>query len=288
MCNNPLVSICLPCFNGGKFIKQTIESILAQTYSYFELIIIDDCSLDDSILLIKNYSDQRIRFFQNNSNVGLTANWIKCIRLAQGEYIKIVCQDDLLLPSIIEKQLNIFLNDQDDNFQLGMVSSHRFIINKENKIVLKSNTRLSGLVEGKKILIQSIRCGTNIIGEPHSVLIKRKCLDVDKISNLKRPFMIDFMIYSIVLNKYNLFTLPQALSAFRISGNSWSCRYWYYQSLEFILFTINVYKKNIIHLNLIDVLLGSVRALMLQFIRKVFYIFVNNVFLKNGYLLLNF
>ena len=66
---NPKVSVIMPSYNKEKYIAASIESILAQTFQNFELIIIDDASTDNSVAIICKYQDERIRFFQNNTNI---------------------------------------------------------------------------------------------------------------------------------------------------------------------------------------------------------------------------
>jgi glycosyltransferase involved in cell wall biosynthesis len=90
MTENPLVSICIPAYNNGRFIGYTIDSILAQTYKNFELIITDDCSNDDTIAICKEYTDSRIKVFTNESNLGVFGNWNKVINLSQGKYVKYI------------------------------------------------------------------------------------------------------------------------------------------------------------------------------------------------------
>src|SRR5579883_1951770 len=92
-----LISVCLPVFNGEKFLLEAIGSVLEQTYSNFELVIIDDCSTDASVEIIESFArmDERIRFYRNTSRLGLFANYNECMLKADGEYIKPFAQDDV-------------------------------------------------------------------------------------------------------------------------------------------------------------------------------------------------
>ena len=76
---NPLVSICIPTYNGSSYIEETLECVINQTYSNIEIIITDDSSTDDTALICKRYAkkDQRIKFYQNEINLGLIGNWKK-------------------------------------------------------------------------------------------------------------------------------------------------------------------------------------------------------------------
>ena len=97
MSEDSLISIAMCSYNGERFIKEQIDSILYQTYSNFELIITDDCSSDKTIEIIKNYqeNDKRIKLYQNETNLGFVKNFEKSISLCTGDYIALADQDDI-------------------------------------------------------------------------------------------------------------------------------------------------------------------------------------------------
>src|SRR6476660_8884800 len=105
------VSVCIPVYNGDRFIEAAIESVLDQTFKDFEIIIVDNQSTDNTVSLIKKYTDPRIKFFQNDSNIGLIPNWNMAMSKASGEYIKILPADDLIYPQCLEWQVAILNND---------------------------------------------------------------------------------------------------------------------------------------------------------------------------------
>lgn len=100
-----LVSIIMAVYNSEKHIKETIDSILEQTHSHFELIIVDDCSEDSSLELVKSYNDFRIRIIQNNENIGLPNSLNKAISETKGFYIARMDSDDICFPNRIERQI---------------------------------------------------------------------------------------------------------------------------------------------------------------------------------------
>jgi len=102
---NPKVSVLLPVYQGEKYLPEAIESILNQTVTDFEFIIIDDASTDRSAEIIRSYIDQRIRFLRNDSNLGLIGTLNRGLQEARGEYIARMDQDDISLPSRLEKQV---------------------------------------------------------------------------------------------------------------------------------------------------------------------------------------
>jgi glycosyltransferase involved in cell wall biosynthesis len=102
---NPEVSVIMPVFNAGSFIWQAIESILNQTFRNFELIIIDDASTDNSIQVVKDIFDSRIRLITNERNVGIVGSRNKGIEVSRGEFIAMMDADDISLPKRLELQV---------------------------------------------------------------------------------------------------------------------------------------------------------------------------------------
>src|SRR6185436_1837830 len=90
----PVVSVGVPTYRGAAFVGQAIESVLNQTFRDFELIIVDDASLDETASIIGRYHDPRIRFFRNPHNLGPEGNWNRCLDEATGRYFKLLPQDD--------------------------------------------------------------------------------------------------------------------------------------------------------------------------------------------------
>tara|TARA_Y100001935_G_C17257830_1_gene484660 strand:+ start:42 stop:1067 length:1026 start_codon:yes stop_codon:yes gene_type:complete len=103
-----LVSFIMPVYNGASFLSSTIESILNQTYENFELLILDDCSTDNSIEIIKSFNDKRIKLYQNKENGGYIKGLNFLIQNSRGDYIARNDQDDISLPERIYKQLKLF------------------------------------------------------------------------------------------------------------------------------------------------------------------------------------
>lgn len=102
--STPLVSVCVATYNYGRFLKDCIESVLAQTFTSWELIICDDCSTDDSQEIIRKYvdADSRIRLIVNERRLGMNANIKKAAELGQGVYLKMLCSDDWLTDQCLE------------------------------------------------------------------------------------------------------------------------------------------------------------------------------------------
>ncbi len=102
---NELVSIIMPSFNTGKFIKESIDSVINQTYRNWELIIVDDCSNDITDEVVKNINDSRIVYLKNEVNSGAAISRNKALKKAKGEWIAFLDSDDLWKKDKLEKQV---------------------------------------------------------------------------------------------------------------------------------------------------------------------------------------
>lgn len=113
---NQLISIVLPVYNGEKYLKESIDSVIAQTYENWELIIIDDCSTDSSPEIAKNYAkkDSRINYFRNEQNKKLPKSLNKGFSLSKGDFLTWTSDDNRYLPEALEKMLMYLLNEHVD------------------------------------------------------------------------------------------------------------------------------------------------------------------------------
>lgn len=112
---NDLVSIIMPSYNTANFISDTIRSVIEQTYEIWELIIVDDCSTDNSELVITSFSDSRIRYLKNEKNSGAAVSRNRALRVAKGKWIAFLDSDDLWMPEKLEKQI-IFMEENEYHF----------------------------------------------------------------------------------------------------------------------------------------------------------------------------
>ena len=103
-----LISIITPTYNCANFIGETIDSVLAQTYSNWEMIIVDDCSTDNTEEIVNNYSnsDKRIKYYKLDNNSGAAVSRTKAMELANGQYMAFLDSDDLWYPNKLEYQIN--------------------------------------------------------------------------------------------------------------------------------------------------------------------------------------
>src|SRR5690349_2607469 len=131
----PLVSICLPCFNGERFIRETLESVLNQTFKDFEVIIVDDYSTDRTLSVIQAFADSRIKVLQNGRNLGMGANWQKVLSCSRGKYVKLLGQDDLLSPECLSRQVTVL--EHPANEKVVLTACKRTVVDSKGNVILR-------------------------------------------------------------------------------------------------------------------------------------------------------
>ena len=109
----------MPTYNGAAFIEEALHSILNQTYQDFELLVVDDGSTDATLDIVQSFSDPRIQLYRNPERLGIPGNWNRCLFLAQGEFVCLFHQDDVMLPENLERKVQLLSADP----TLGFVHS---------------------------------------------------------------------------------------------------------------------------------------------------------------------
>ena len=164
------VSICIPTFNSAAYIGECIESALAQKSVDFEVIVFDNASQDDTWNIVQSFSDSRLRAFRSDQNHGMAVNFNRALREANGEYIKLLCSDDLLEPSAVELQTKFL----DEHPEIAMVTCATRLVDSDEHVFATIQRFFRPVVFGALDLrIFSLIYG-NIIGEPSAVLFRRE------------------------------------------------------------------------------------------------------------------
>ena len=122
---SPFISVSIPVFNGSNYIKYCINSVLEQSYANFELVIVDNCSSDETQSIVESYNDERIRYIRNKKNIGAINNFTKCVEMATGDYFVLLPHDDILLPEALEEFVSAL-----ENKNIGLVYSAMQVINE--------------------------------------------------------------------------------------------------------------------------------------------------------------
>ena len=225
----PLVSICIPTYNGAAFIGEAIESALAQTYPNLEVIISDDGSTDATIAIAQSFQSQTsadLRIILHR-NYGLSQNWNFCISQAKGKYIKFLFQDDFITSECIAKMVTV----AEQHPKIGMVFSPRGITidaSESNPILLRASQSINDLHKGwsnlKSIqpgqeLLADTNCLSNPInkiGEPTTVLIASRVFAEIGLFDSGLSQYVDLDMWWRIMGNYHIGFVDEKLSSLRI------------------------------------------------------------------------
>ena len=206
------VSILVPVYNGEAFLEAAIESALSQSFKDLELIIVDDCSTDGSKEIIERMSerDPRIKFFTNETNQGLFANYNRCLSLAKGRYIKPFAQDDILSPDCLQRMFDVLESES----SVVLVSSARNITDgKGNILETKCTFPADRILPGSEVILYNLIVLSNWVGEPSTVMFRAEFAGTGFDTNCFHLGDID-MWFSILKNG-DYYFIAEPLANFR-------------------------------------------------------------------------
>lgn len=172
----PLVSICIPVYNGEKYISHAIESVLRQTYQNIELCIADNASTDGTRNKVNKLKDKRIKYEYFSKHENMVGNWNRVLGMAAGKYLAILSADDCYLAAAVEKCVSV-LEDKETNC---VAFSNVLVIDSDGKLIGKGLAKgrlpkMSGVVknpeeymlsQGNPININQVFFRTECLGEP--------------------------------------------------------------------------------------------------------------------------
>jgi glycosyltransferase involved in cell wall biosynthesis len=216
----PAISVCIPTYNGAKYIAQTIESILNQTFTDFEIIVSDDGSSDNTLEIVGSFNDPRIVRIDRLSKVGAEANWNNAVATASASLVKLVCQDDLLYPQCLEVEVQTM--SKSENQDVSFCFHLRDFVTPNSRKLSARRVGYSNLQKYSKteILTKVVRSGGNPIGEPMAVTMRK--LSLNSAGKFRGDYVIDLDMWSKLSDQGNALFIEQHLSAFRISKTSWT------------------------------------------------------------------
>ena len=264
----PQITVAIPVYNGEGYVHLAIQSVLDQTYSDFELLIVDNCSTDGTLEVVKAFSDPRIRLHVNSSNLGMVGNWNRSVELATGEYIKFLSHDDLLDTTCLEEQIAGFMRHKQEN--IGIVTCKKKIINKDGKKVmpgfgLRGQSRT---ISGSVAIRKSIRSGRNIIGEPSVVLINTSVLKASGPFELPE-FTPDIKMWFKILRKNDLYFINKTLASYRISEQSTSSSVSKSQGAQFVALINEMMKTDSTIIGYLNAKIGVIRSHLNSQLRRI-------------------
>ena len=202
----------MPAYNSGRFIRESINSVLAQTYTDWELIIVDDCSKDDTKTIVASYNDNRIHYLLNERNLGAAETRNRAIKLARGRYIAFLDSDDLWMPDKLEKQI-AFMQANSYAFTF---SSYQ-IINEDGSPQNKILKMPKSLSYHSYLKNTAIGCLT--------VVIDRQLTGDFLMPDIRSSH--DMALWLLIMKRgFKAYSLPECLASYRIVSTSNTAKKW--------------------------------------------------------------
>lgn len=220
------VSVCVPVYNAEKTIGATLESVVLQTESDWELVIQDNASTDGSLAIIDDFASRHsrhnIRIIRKHVTAPPHENWQSCIREAQSSWIKLLFADDVLYPRCLEWQLAC----AEENPGVVLVSNRRDIIGMSGRVLMRArgHGRLLGRFTRTQLVNEILRTGSNPLGEPEAVLFSRAASTASPGFTANNPYVVDLDYWIKILGCGEGFADPRVAGAFRVTDGSASIR----------------------------------------------------------------
>ncbi|TMG80629.1 MAG: glycosyltransferase family 2 protein [Betaproteobacteria bacterium] len=225
---NPVVSVCVPTYNGSAFLAQTLQSIAAQTFEDYEVVIVDDNSTDDSVAVARRYagSDPRVMLFEPSQRAGSSArNANRCLAHARGEWIKFIFQDDVMAPHCLSSLLDatrdghrFALSWHDYHFEAGVDDEARAFYER----LATLRTTLPGTYAAPEAFCEAVLANwcKNFLGPTSSSFIHRECFARYGAFSSEIVTFPDLEYWIRVGNNEGLAIAPEYLVTFRVHAKS--------------------------------------------------------------------
>ncbi|MGA2121748.1 MAG: glycosyltransferase [Methanoregula sp.] len=268
---SPKITVLMSVFNGEKYLREAVESILGQTYTDFEFLIIDDASMDSSSEILRQYADPRIRLINNEKNLGLTKSLNMGIALAEGEYIARMDADDISLPDRFEKQI-AFLERTPEIALLG--TSNYFI---------DENGKKTGMQIVRKNPSFDLLCNENQFNHG-SIIVKKSVVRNLGGYNENFRYVQDFELWLRIAKEFPVRNLVEPLYKLRMHNENIG----HLKSEESALYFLFAVKLNTgrIDQKTIDIIKNNgIRYLMPHLTKKemvYYYDSLANMYIRNG------
>lgn len=212
----PPLSVVVPAYRNAEYIDETMRSILDQDFGDFELIVADHSSPDETMDRLRAYADDpRVRLLTTEAGGGAERNFNRVSAEARGEFLKLVCGDDILLPGILGRQVALLR----EHPGAVMTAGPRRLVDSRGRTVV-ARRGLGPLREptaGRAAIRATVRLGSNLFGEPGCVTMRREPLAHDGFWYFAHPFLVDQATYMRLLLHGDFVPDPELGSAFRMN-----------------------------------------------------------------------
>lgn len=212
----PRVSLCIPTYNSARFLGETIESALGQTFDDFELIICDNASTDETPVLCKRYGDARLKYHRFENLVGQGGNWNRCVALATGDFVALLHADDVYLPDFLAERVRQLETAPDTGIAFGAVE----LIDEVGQPIGTQSFSDGAVASGPGEFYGELLMGCII--SPASLVVRRSSYSAVGPFNEQRLWGIDWDMWLRLAAVSGVSYTPRVSSRYRIHGASGS------------------------------------------------------------------
>lgn len=215
-----MVSVVVPSHNGERMIGRAIVSVLSQGIADLEVIVSDDGSTDGTIDVVESITDPRVRLVHAPPDRGAAANWNYGMTHAGGEYVKLLPQDDVLLPGSLRRQMALLAA----NPACVMVASLRDVVDEDGRKLFTGRglgNLKAGIAAREDVVHSVFRSGTNVIGEPGAVLFRREATVATSFRH-EDGYVVDLAYYVRLLEGGDFLADRSIAAQFTVHRQSWT------------------------------------------------------------------
>ncbi|MDD5606825.1 MAG: glycosyltransferase [Candidatus Pacebacteria bacterium] len=211
--NDPIVSVIIPTYNRADLLGRAIQSVLSQTYQYFEIIIVDDGSIDNTKSLVERFNNERIVYIQRRENSGnsvVPRN--TAMKIAKGKYIAFLDSDDEWMPEKLEKQIKLF--EKLNNSNIGFIGCNVVIVDEKNKKEWEYK------IPRCKNIFKELLIMNNFIFNPSSVIVEKEVFNTIGLFDENLKTVQDYDMWIRIAQKYNFDFVPEPLFKYYIHNSN--------------------------------------------------------------------
>ncbi len=213
-----LVSVCIPAYQAERHLRATLDSVLAQTHPNLDVVVVDNHSTDGTAAILDQLRDPRLRVVRNAATVPMVDNFNIAIRASRGDYVKLVCADDLLMPDCVRVQAAAL----DAMPEVTLVSARTDFVDDDGQMMRPARglRKIVGRQPADHVVRRIVRSGTNPVGPPVAAMFRRS--DFDRCGGFLpvTSFLSELDLWVRLLARGEFYGVAETLAAFRISSES--------------------------------------------------------------------
>jgi glycosyltransferase involved in cell wall biosynthesis len=248
----PRVSVCVPTWNGARWVEESVRSALAQTVDDLEVVVVDDASSDATPRLVEAIGDPRVRVERNPRRLGLVGNWNRAIALSRAPFVKLLFQDDVLYPRCVERLIEAIGRDD----AVGLAFGRRDVVldadagerERETALWIADVHRMVGepapLMAARDLFARwlGMKARYNVVGEPPCTLLRRAALERIGLFNGRVAQLVDMEMWGRLAFFGAVAFVDEPVCTFRVhrrsttgsnvsAGKDWLDRLWLLEGL---------------------------------------------------------